>query len=364
MIKGGHVDDIGLFVDLIIDSLNMGISLGHDVLTALMSPPAMRNSNGIPATGALSCRSDIAIHPDDSDLVRRGTIGKLLCAVATSYHVFEVGPAPVKQVNWRRSTCQKLDNSREGREINAFLSNPNLQDWTSVKWTAKNRDAALRLLLDADEHQTVDHKKLVSRGSAAQQLNLRKNDRVWQCSYSHWASKQQQYQRIIRSISDAGFLQGPENAFLRSENIRQMEDKVLGQGPLRAKTFFVSGSLSTLSLEEVAELLRGYGGKLVRDVEVNRPDVIAIVGTGCHDFERGVFRYWQPRKMSEPELLQWLEDLHSQNRTLPAPPKVEHGTKRKRENDPKPLAENQNLAGSYKKQATGKKIEIIDLCNL
>ncbi|KAJ9609175.1 hypothetical protein H2200_006947 [Cladophialophora chaetospira] len=363
MISLGRCESNAPVIDLVTETTGLEISLANDLLAALISSPDMRASSGIPDACAFQIIEESRLRRNDIDPTRCQSIESFLCTVAINFYLFEVGPPPRTPPSWRRSKCREIDSTEEGMEINNFLSDPDLQEWTSEKSLAWDRHPSLDPVLNTDHCITVDYGKTGVRGSAVQRLNLRKHDRVWSISYSKWATSRQRYQQMLQSLSDRGFLQGPEYALLRLEDLTQMEDRVLGQGPLRGRTFFISGVLPTLTKEQAEDLLWSYGGKLIRDTDINGPDVIGIVGHGACDFERGSLRYWQPSRMSEPELLRWLESLQSHDKTLPLPLSNGSELERKREHDSEPLGENRNLAGSHKRRAAAKKIEITDLCH-
>jgi hypothetical protein len=205
---------------------------------------------------------------------------------------------------------------------------------------------------------------MVKVKSGAQQLHLRKIDRVWEMAWKTYGDKRRCFREMLQKIWDGGFLQDSEYAFLWSEDLIQMEDRVWAPGPLRGRTFFVSGAMPTLTQGQLAGILRSYGGKLIRHTKVDGPDVIAIGAPGGLDLERGALRYWQPATMSEAELLNWLEFLRSREMTLPMPPGNESSGpgKRKREEETGPLADRLDLPGSREQGATSK-VRIIDLCS-
>ena len=369
LLESGDLDISTPITDLVIDSLQLEPALADRLFTALVSSPAMNVLNGVPSIYEGQCKAKFGTPLRDIvDLKHHERIDNFLGTIATSFYVFEVGRAPLKHNIWRRPKCEDLYGSPGGHEINAFLDDPALQQWTSANWTARDRDAAQRYLRQADESVTVDQERVRIPKCGTQQLRLTKNDNVWSAAIKRWTDKRQRYYQMLQQMSDAGFLQGSRYAFLRSGDLKRMEDRSgTSIGPLRGQKFFILGALQTMRETEVSRLLKSYGGRLVKQSEIDGPDVLAIVGNNIlssHECERGDLRYWQLRQVTEPGLVDWLNTMQAPTSSLP------QTQKRKREEGPQPLDENDNLAGlGPRKRPTTEKngtsrttTEVVDLC--
>ena len=171
---------------------------------------------------------------------------------------------------------------------------------------------------------------------------------------------------MLESVSRAGFASGQKDDFLRVGIQKEMQK--VPPIPLKAQKFFVLSSnfFDIISKAELKKTLDAYGGMLISEDEVDGPDVICLVGkTTKFDVDwRGDMCYWQPRRIWASKFFDLLNAACAEDLTLPLQPRcldTRPKKKRKSTNEPGPLTENQNLAGTPKRRAKGIKVEIIEL---
>jgi hypothetical protein len=109
---------------------------------------------------------------------------------------------------------------------------------------------------------------------------------------------------------------------------------------------------------ELTARIEKQGGRVVPFEEIDGPDVIVINRWAAPlSFWRNSLRYWQPRVVSEDEMLRVLRECQEKASRVDGKRKVDASM------DHQPLTENRNSAGSDKRRKThdDDKVEIIDL---
>jgi hypothetical protein len=106
-------------------------------------------------------------------------------------------------------------------------------------------------------------------------------------------------------------------------------------------------------------MIEKQGGRVVSIEEIDGPDVIGINARWAAplNFSGSSLRYWQPRIVSEDEMLRVLRECQEK------PSRVDGKRKVDASMEHPPLTENPNSAGSNKRRKTHEddKVEIIDL---
>ena len=347
-------------------SLNLESNLFNDLIDAMVTSPAMKGRDGIPALFAQgSGRSGILETQPDSP--QHSKVEYFLSAVLLHYYVFEVGRPPQRYPTFQRCMCPALQSSPQGREVNDSLLNPNASTFTSLKWDAKTRDNVSRALIDCDKKLTVYVDKQRAPGTSTFQLYLRKEDHIFENLQRRWSAKRSRYRDMVSQFPMLGFLQDSRYAYLKSEDWKYMETLVLPQGPLSLRRYFI-WSLSAIFREEFTRKIEQQGGRVLDVPDIDGPDVVGIGDGRPLNYDGSILRYWQPVMIHANEMLHHLQELAPASAIANVnAPSSEHQAptepnERKRKADHlEPLAENSNLAGQHKRPMTGKEVEIIDL---
>ncbi|KAI1629114.1 hypothetical protein EDD37DRAFT_37279 [Exophiala viscosa] len=354
-------------VALLEESLKLESDLFNDLINAMVTSPAMKGRDGIPALFDAQRSGQGRIVKIQPNSAQRSKVEDFLNAVSLHYYVFEVGRPPQGYPTLQRCICPALQSTPQGREVNGFLLNPKASTFTSSKWDARTRDDVSRALTDCDRQLTVYVDKKRAPGSSTYQLYLRKEDHIFEDRQRTWRAKRNRYRDMLSQIADLGFLQDSRYAYLKSEDWKYMETLVLPQGPLSLRRYF-TWLLSAIFREELTRKIEQQGGRVLDIPDIDGPDVIGIGDGRPLDFAGSTLRYWQPPMVHANEMLHQLQQMASASAN--ANVNAESGeyqaltdlNARKRKADHlEPLAESSNLAGQQKRPMRGKEVEIIDL---
>lgn len=221
-------------VAILNDTPRLETDLFNDLLGVMIASPAMRERHGIPDSFETQRYGLSQDFHTQTDPVRREKLEHLLSSVVLNYHVYEVGRPPQKYPTLQRCMWPALQSSwagMQGWQVNSFLVDPNVSEFTSSKWTGRIRDDISRTLSDFDRSLTVAIDKIRVPGSSTLQLHLRKVDSVWESLQQSWLGKRDRYKNMLDQILRLGFLRDSRYDFLRTEDGRYMETLVLRQGP-------------------------------------------------------------------------------------------------------------------------------------
>lgn len=223
----------------------------------------------------------------------------LQCA-AMNYFVLEIGRLPQKPRNLCRAPDPALKSSKEGREVNAYLTN-SVKCFTSRDWSGRVRQEIASHLQACryGQFMFIGKNNVAGKRSAglkknngALQLHLLKTDRTWEKVQAKWTDKCGRYRAMLKHLADLHLLQGPEYDYLRLEDLAAMEAKVLPQGPLRGCKFVLEGTFLSSPRQALCEEIVRYGGRIIGLEEIDGSDVIIVLGESDGNFVPPIAHYW------------------------------------------------------------------------
>ncbi|KAK5418545.1 hypothetical protein LTR06_002295 [Exophiala xenobiotica] len=350
---------------LIVDAGTLNIGLCSPLVHAILHSPAMRSRQGgtnIPAMFENQLGDIIELH---ARRIRPGQIAildGLFESLARNFYVFQVGRHPQRFPNLQRMPCSSLCHLPQGQEVNRFLQDPQAEEFTSVGWDSRTRDDIMRLMQSEDLDLTVRIDKV--RPAKTYQMHLRKVDNVYDKAWNTWSGKRSQYLRMIEQLRSQGFLRddGHPNRYrhLKTQDLHLMESRLLPHDrPLYPNKYFIWSLSRTTTPAELTAMIEKQGGRVVSIEEIDGPDVIGINARSATplNFSRSSLRYWQPRIVSEEEMLRVLRECEEKASRVEGKRKVDASMEHQ------PLTENPNSAGHSKRRKThdDDKVEIIDL---
>ncbi|KAK5560121.1 hypothetical protein LTR46_001871 [Exophiala xenobiotica] len=350
---------------LIVDAGTLNIDLCRPLVRAILDSPAMKSRQGgtnIPAMFENQLGDIIELHAGRVRPDQRAILDGLFESLATNFYVFQVGRHPQRFPNLQRMRCSSLCHLPQGQEVNRFLQDPQAEEFTSVGWDSRTRDNIMRLVQSEDLDLTVRIDKV--RPAKTYQMHLRKVDHVYDKAWNTWSGKHSRYLRIIEQLRSQGFLHSDQHPnryrYLKTQDLHIMESRLLPQDrPLYPNKYFIWSLTRTTTPAELTAMIEKQGGRVVRVEEIDGPDVIGI-NARCAtplNFSRSSLRYWQPRIVSEDEMLRVLRECQEK------PSRVDGKRKVDASMDHQPLTENPNSAEHSKRRKThdDDKVEIIDL---
>nr|KAK5441315.1 hypothetical protein LTR18_007159 [Exophiala xenobiotica] len=350
---------------LIVDAGTLNIDLCRPLVLAIVNSPAMRSRQGgtnIPAMFENQLGDIIELHAGRVRPDRRAIFNRLFEFLARNFYVFQVGRHPQRFPNLQRMHCSSLCHLPQGQEVNRFLQDPQAEEFTSVGWDSRTRDNIMRLVQSEDLDLTVRIDKV--RPAKTYQMHLRKVDHVYDKAWNTWSGKHSRYLRMIEQLRSQGFLRddGHPNRYrhLKTQDLHLMESRLLPHDrPLYPNKYFIWSLSRTTTPAELTAMIEKQGGRVVSIEEIDGTDVIGINARSATplNFSRSSLRYWQPRIVSEEEMLRVLRECEEKASRVEGKRKVDASMEQQ------PLTENPNSAGHSKRRKThdDDKVEIIDL---
>ncbi|KAK5457113.1 hypothetical protein LTS15_004894 [Exophiala xenobiotica] len=365
VLKAGEISVHAPIARLIVDAGTLNIDLCNPLVRAILDSPAMRSRQGginIPAMFENQLGAIIELHARRIRPDQIATLNGLFESLATNFYVFQVGRHPQRFPNLQRMYCSSLCHLPQGQEVNRFLQDPQAEEFTSVGWDSRTRDNIMRLVQSEDLDLTVRIDKV--RPAKTYQMHLRKVDHVYDKACNTWSGKRSRYLRMVEQLHCQGFLRDDRcpnrYQYLKTEDLHIMESRVLPHDrPLYPNKYFIWSLSRTTTPVELTAMIEKEGGRVVPIEEIDGPDVIGINARwpAPLNFSRSSLRYWQPRIVSEDEMLRVLRECQEKPSRVDGKRKVDASMHHQ------PLAENPNSAGHSKRRKThdDDNVEIIDL---